>query len=366
MQSPIIACTNCGRPYPAEGVPYRCPACGGVYDFPSPAPFDAAAVDPSQPGIWRYCDSFGLPRGTTPVSLGEGGTPLIWAQAFGRQVAFKCEYLNPSGSFKDRGTAVIAAALQVRGVRQVVEDSSGNAGASLAAYAARTGMRARIFVPAEASGPKRRQIEAYGAELVPIPGSRADVTEAVRRAAEAGAIYASHASLPFNLPGYATAAYEIFEQLGRRMPGAVVTPAGQGGLLLGLRRGFEALRLGGQSAEGPRLVAVQARACAPLWALFTAGREGLAMVSEQPTLAEGVRVRYPVRGDAVLQAILSSRGTVLAVDEGEILPAREALARLGFYVEPTSSIVWAALATVLPQLADPVVVLLTGSGHKSG
>ncbi len=359
-----IACTNCGRPYPRKGLPYRCPRCGGLYDSAAPLTFDPARADPAGPGIWRYGAALGLPAGVEPVSLGEGRTPLIWAEAFGRQVAFKCEYQNPSGSFKDRGSAVIAAWLAARGVKEAVEDSSGNAGASFAAYAARAGIRARIFVPESSAGPKRRQIAAYGAEVVPVPGSRTDVSEAVRKAADAGAVYASHAYLPFNLAGYATAAYEIFEQLGDRLPGAVVVPAGQGGLLLGLSRGFAALRVARDLAPEPLFLGVQSRACAPLWALSTYGPEGLGFVAENPTLAEGVKVRFPVRGDAVIAAAAASGGGFVAVDEGDILPGREALARLGLYVEPTSAIVWAALAQALPGLPEPVVAILTGSGLK--
>jgi threonine synthase len=202
--------------------------------------------------------------------------------------------------------------------------------------------------------------------LVPIPGTRSDVSEAVKKGARGEVAYASHAWLPFNLPGYATAAYEIHTQLGDRVPGTVVVPAGQGGLLLGLARGFTALHRARPAQSYPRLVAVQARACAPLWAIFTAGHAGLGMVAENRTLAEGVRVRFPLRGDLVLREIQASRGAVIAVDEEEILPARDALARLGFYVEPTSAIVWPALAQSLEQLPDPVVVLLTGSGYKYG
>ena len=137
----------------------------------------------SQPGIWRYRHTFtGLPADFPAVSLGEGSTPLLWAEAFGRQVAFKCEYLNPTGSFKDRGTTVITTFLKSRGVTAAVEDSSGNAGASFAAYAARAGIKAGIYVPAAASGPKRQQIEFYGAELHPIEGTRSDVTTALESA----------------------------------------------------------------------------------------------------------------------------------------------------------------------------------------
>ncbi len=360
-----ISCTNCGRAYPPDGLPYRCLACSGLYDFRITLPFDPAQMDNSQPGIWRYRHTFGLSPDSEPVSLGEGSTPLLWAEVFGRKVAFKCEFLNPSGSFKDRGSAVIAAWLQARNISEAVEDSSGNAGASFAAYAARAGIKARVFVPESASGPKRRQIEAYGAELVQISGSRSDVAEAARAAADTGTVYASHAYMPFNLPGYATAAYEIFEQLGNKMPGTVILPVGQGGLLLGLVRGFDALRIAKITRmNSPRIIGVQARACAPLWAMFTAGRPGAGMVVEKRTLAEGVRVRYPLRGDAVLRAVVASQGSMCAADENEILPGRDALARLGFFIEPTSAIVWSALVQTIQDLPEPVIVVLTGSGYK--
>ena len=112
------------------------------------------------------------------------------------------------------------------------------------------------------------------------------------------------------------------------------------------------------------MTGVQARACAPLWVLFIAGREGLGFVAENPSLAEGVRVRNPLRGSAVLEGVARSGGTLAAVDEEEILPGRDALARLGFYVEPTSAIVWSALRQSIHELPDPIVVILTGSGLK--
>jgi threonine synthase len=359
-----IACTNCGRVYPLDGTPYKCTACGGIFDIPEPLPYNPSKIDMSQPGIWRYRHTFGLPDGADAVSLGEGNTPLQWADVLGRRVAFKCEYENPTGSFKDRGTSVIAGFLKSRGVREVVEDSSGNAGASLAAYAPRAGIRARIFVPASASGPKRDQIESYGADIAPIPGSRSDVTTAVLKEAEKGAVYASHAYLPFNLPGYATAAYEIYEQMGT-MPSAVITPCGQGGLLLGLARGFDAIRQSGQFVQMPKMIGVQARACAPMWVMSTVGMTGMGFVTEGQTLAEGVKVRIPVRGDALLRAVKSSQGSFVAVDEEHILRGRDELAQHGFSVEPTSALVWNALEQVINDLKDPIVVLLTGAGFKS-
>ncbi len=238
----MITCTNCGRPYPESGLPFRCVECGGVFDYKEPWSLELPN-NISQTGIWRFRSSFGLPPDLEPITLGEGNTPLIWGEGLGRRIAFKCEYLNPTGSFKDRGSAVIISWLKARGIRSAIENSSGNAGASIAAYAARAGIKMEVYVPASASGPKRRQIEAFGAALKPVDGTRSDVAREVQRAAGGGAVYASHAWLPFNLPGYATAAYEIVEQLNGNFPGSVIVPVGQGGLLLGLSKGFDALRV---------------------------------------------------------------------------------------------------------------------------
>jgi threonine synthase len=363
----MIHCTNCGRPYPDEGVPYRCPVCHGLFDFSSWPSFDPERVETRSAhntGMWRFRHSFGLPESAPVVTLHEGATPLVWAKAFEREVAFKLEYLNPTGSFKDRGTALLVSFLLSRGVQAVVEDSSGNAGASLAAYAARAGLQARIFIPDYASGPKRAQIEAYGAEIVRILGPRSNTANAVRRVADQGSVYASHAYLPHGLPGYATIAYELLEQM-PTPPGTLVAPAGQGNLLLAAGRGFAALRDAGVIERIPVLVGVQARACAPLWAVFNYGAAGFGWVTEAETLAEGVRIKHPLRGDALIQFVTESAGLFVAVDEEDILPGRDQLARQGFYVEPTSAIVWSALAQLVGQVPEPIAVLLTGSGYKT-
>jgi threonine synthase len=360
-----IHCSNCRREYPPDGAPYRCLICGGIFDFSSAPLFESKQVQNDLPGLWRYRHALGLPPGAPVTHLGEGNTPLIRASAFGREVAWKLEFINPTGSFKDRGCAVLTSFLRSRGIQTAMEDSSGNAGASFAAYAARAGLQARIFIPDSTSGPKRRQIEAYGAQVVRILGPRSNAAEAVRRAVDMeGAVYASHAFMPFNLMGYATAAYELVEQM-TEPPGTVVLPVGQGGLLLGLWRGFSALVQANLIQKTPALVGVQARACAPLWALASYGATGLSWTTEGETLAEGVRVRLPLRGDAVLQAVESSGGQFIVVDEEEILPGRDQLARRGFYVEPTSAIVWNALAQVVGRVPEPLVVILTGCGLKS-
>jgi threonine synthase len=304
-----------------------------------------------------------MPSHAELIGLGEGGTPLVDLQFEGRTVYFKCEHLNPTGSFKDRGSVVLVSTLDARGVEEAVEDSSGNAGASFAAYAARAGIRARVFVPSYASGPKQAQIEAYGAEIVRVPGPRSKAAEAVRQAADAGAVYASHVYLPHGIAGMATIAFEIAEQLGRA-PGAVILPVGHGSLLLGLHRGFEAMVEAGEIDALPPLIGVQARACAPLWTAYTQGAMQPQSVTEGETIAEGIRIVQPPRAGAVLNALGESDGWMVAVDEDSIRQGRNALARRGLYVEATSAVVWPALTMTLKDLKDSVVVILTGSGYK--
>ena len=358
-----FVCIECGRDYPLADIPYCCPTCGGIYDFSAPllyAPDDPAHV--GQRGLSRFQATIPLPPGATLISLGEGDTPLLDINLEGRTVYLKCEYLNPTGSFKDRGSVTLVSALATRGVEGVVEDSSGNAGSSLAAYAARAGIRAKVFVPAYASGPKQAQIRAYGAEVVGIQGPRSSAAQAVLQAAEGGVVYASHVYLPHGLAGMATVAFEIVEQLGRS-PGAVMLPVGHGSLLLGMFRGFQAMVEAGVIEKPPPLIGVQARACAPIWAAHTASP--LELVTEGETIAEGIRILHPLRMEAVLAAVEVSGGRMMAIDEEAIIDGRDDLSRRGFFVEPTSAVVWPALLSTLEDLQDPVVIVLTGSGFKS-
>ena len=357
-------CTNCSRPAPGGALPYCCSTCGGVFDLDAPIQFEPGSAFRVWSGLARYRSILPLPSGAPLITLGEGGTPLIPAVVDGRTLYFKCEHLNPTGSFKDRGAAVLVSALAAGGVRKAIEDSSGNAGASFAAYAARAGLHARVFVPEDASPRKQTQIAAYGAEVVRVPGPRSKTSEAVRAEASQGTAYASHVWIPLGLAGMATLAFEVVEQLGQA-PGAVVLPVGHGTLLLGVARGFAAMREAGAIDRRPRLVAAQAAACAPLWAVHQGGGEALAWVREGPTRAEGIRIVQPLRGDAVLSAIEENGGTIVAIDEPSIAQGEAELARLGFYVEPTSAVVWGALAATLTSLPDPVVVILTGSGLKA-
>lgn len=361
---PAIRCMDCGKPYPAQGVPFLCPECGGIYDFDGPPDFHEEEIDRTQPGYWRYRHAFSLVENAAVVTLGEGNTPLVWDRLGGQEIGLKLESLNPSGSYKDRGSAVLVSQLLGRGVSAAVEDSSGNAGASFAAYAARAGLRSRIFVPESASGPKRNQIEMYGAELVRVPGPRSEAAKAVMREVESGAVYASHAWLPFGLAGIATIAYEIWEELGRTAPAILVAPVGHGGLLLGIRRGFAALEAAGLITSEPYYVGVQAAACDPVVRAFQYGIGAMAEAGEGATLAEGVRVRTPVRARALLREIPHDKGEFIAIGEADIQQAHVDLGRRGVFVEPTSALAWSAVHQLPNPQSGPVVAILTGFGLK--
>ncbi len=358
-------CRSCHHSYPLEGLPHHCPYCGGIYDFAQPIRYDPGINrDIRSRGLDLYKDIFPLPAKSSLISLGEGNTPLVSFDSGGRKIYAKCEFLNPTGSFKDRGSMVLVSALASAGVSEAVEDSSGNAGASFAAYAARAGIRARIFIPSSTSGPKRMQIEAYGAELVCVEGPRSAAADAVAEEAEKGMVYASHVYLPHGIAGFATIAFEIVDQLGRA-PGAIIIPVGHGSLLLGINRGFRALAEAGIIQSVPQLVAVQTRSCAPIWKAYMAGEDSIAGVREGETIAEGIRIQHPPRGREVLAAIKSSGGMTVAVEEMDIIRGRRSLRQLGFYVEPTSAVVWSALQKTQDLLKDPVVIILTGAGFKS-
>jgi threonine synthase len=356
-----IACVDCATLYPDEGAPFRCPACGGVFDYAEPLRWQGD--NPARAGLGQFERTLGSNLCT--VSMGEANTPLVASGVDSRKVYFKCEYANPSGSFKDRGAAALVSFLLSRNVSNAIEDSSGNAGAAFAAYAARAGIRATVYVPESASGPKQRQIQSYGANLISVPGERSRASDAAIRAVQDGAVYASHAWMPQQIMGYSTCAFEIARELPTE-PGAVFAPVGQGGLLLGLALGFGALRDAGVCRSLPQLIGVQAAGCAPLAAAWDPSNARPTASEGAGTVAEGAKVEAPLRSERVVTAVRESGGTLMAVAEEQILPGRDSLARMGFYVEPTSALVWPALTTLLPQLPDPVVAVLTGSGYKAG
>ena len=368
-----LTCPFCDYETEVVPQPAECPHCGTPLRYERDQA-GAAPGDLHGRGVWRY--RMFLPD-VEPVSLGEGGTPLVpslrLGEEMGVQLSFKLEGANPTGSFKDRGASVLVSVLRGFGVRKVADDSSGNAGAALAAYAARAGLGAVLFVPAHASEKKLSQIQAYGAKLVRVPGPRPRATEAARAACrqKEDLAYASHNESPYFVAGLETVAYEIAEELGWRAPDHLVVPVGGGGLFLGIVYGFLKLLALGWIAKTPRVHVAQAAACAPIVRAFERGLAAPEPVSVGKTIAEGVCIPAPPRGREILAALRDVQGTAVSVPEGEIALAQKELAQKeGIYIEPTSAVAIAALRRLIEQGAIPpgeeVVVPLTGSGLKSG
>jgi threonine synthase len=361
-----VLCPVCLRKSEYSLANWRC-TCGNAWEPLPTDQFDASKIQKENPSLWRYKPLLNLDLAEPLVTLEAGFTPLLSASYFGQEIHFKVEYLNPSGSFKDRGTEVMINVLKTLGVQNVVEDSSGNAGASLSAYAARAGISAEIYAPETASPVKLSQIEIYGSHVNKIPGPRVNATQAVLRSIEQGAVYASHAWNPAYLLGQETVAWEVWEQLDHQAPDIWVTPVGQGGHFLGIWLGFKRLQAAGLIKKIPRMVAVQSERMAPICKIFHEKLSALPeMNNNEITIAEGVVVSNPVRWKRINQALQESEGICLSIKEEDILPAREKLARLGFFVEPTSALVAAAMP-VIYRLAKPndlIVASLTGSGLK--
>ena len=357
-----LRCGSCATPASAPS-DWRCPACGSPLELELP-PADATTLaDARSAGLWRYR---GWLPAVEPVALGEPPTALVDLEGAGPTVLAKLEGGLPTGSFKDRGTVVTVAWLRAQGVRRVVVDSSGNAGASYAAYTARAGVELRLFVPADASPAKLLQARAHGAIVETVPGSRSAAGEAARASLDGAGpdvAYGSHLWHPAFLAGTATFAYEVFEHLGGQAPEAIVAPLGRGTLLLGVHLGFSRLRTAGLIDRLPRLVGVQSTACAPLARAFRAGEPDAIAVTAGPTIAEGIRIDRPPRSAQILAAIRATGGEIVEVTDDEIRASLRALLARGLFVEPTSAVAHAGYARSLVAREATATVILAMTGH---
>jgi threonine synthase len=366
MITPTYDCPACGRAWAADQPRWRCD-CGSHLNLEPGDGLSRGEIAVGEASLWRYAAALAL-RGPPRVSLGEGWTPLVQRDWQGAPVLFKLESQMPTGSFKDRGTTLMINHLIEAAVGPIHEDSSGNAGSSIATYAASAGIPCRIYVPAAAPRAKLVQIAASGAEVRAIPGTRQSVTEAALAAA-GESFYASHNWHPYFIEGTKTLAFELWEQLGFRVPDNILVPTGYGSNILGLDRGFDELERRGEIAARPRLFAVQAANCAALVAAWAAGTDGLVPFLTQQTIADGIATLRPVRTAEVLRALRRSKGGVAAVAEKEIAPALAALGRLGLFVEPTAATAGAALTQLLRDgtiaAHETTVVVLTGHGLKT-
>ncbi|MFJ2749029.1 threonine synthase [Streptomyces sp. NPDC087297] len=361
---PGYVCSEDGTRADVRTAPWGCPVCGGPWDLDF-TPDPAAALEPAAGpnSLWRYGSVLPLP-GAFGVSLAEGHTPLV---PLAERIHAKLDFLMPTLSFKDRGAVMLVELARRLAPERVVADSSGNAGTSVAAYCARAGLACEVFVPEGTSEKKTAQMRAHGAVVRVIPGGREAAAQAARTAADApGVFYASHVFNPYFLHGTKTYVYEVWEELGGRLPEALVVPVGNGTLLLGAALAVEELARRG--VRPPALIAVQAEAVAPLARAFTAGAEDADPVEQRPTLAEGIAIPAPPRARQILAAVRKSGGTFLTVTDSRLREAQQDLARRGLFVEPTAAACWAAVGPSAP--GDPLqgrtaVLPLCGAGAKS-
>lgn len=288
------------------------------------------------------------------ISLGEVVTPILTRIIEQHKINFKLDYLSPTGSFKDRGAKAVVNALHSFGVTEVVEDSSGNAGAAFAGYCAAAGIKCNIYLPESTSPGKIKQIAAYGANIIKIPGNRDATAEATLQAAEK-CYYASHVYNPIFYEGTKMMAYELAKQVG--IPDYIFVPAGNGTMLLGTYIGFNEL------GKLPKIIAVQSENCAPVHAKYH-GKDSL---SAKDTVAEGIAVGTPLRIDEMIDAVRASKGDIITVNDDEVMTAQKMMAKMGIYTEPTSG---TALAGMLQYFHGQnteglnIVVPLTGIGLK--
>jgi threonine synthase len=385
LPAPVeLSCSACAaRHVEHDRQLLRCPSCGGFLEIATPArwPHARAAatetpprwIDPARRGVWRYRPLLPLRDDAQVVSLGEGATPIVplprWGEAVGApRAAAKLEHLAPTGSFKDRGMTLVVSRARELGARALVEDSSGNAGASTAAYAARAGIPATVYVPASAPAGKVRQIAAAGATVVPVSGPREAVTEAAVQAGQDGqAYYVGHNLNPFFSFGMTTWGYELIEAAGAELPDHVVMPAGGGSLYVGAWQG---LRLWlGPDARLPRLHLVQPTGCQPIVAAQATGLERAAPVERRPTIAGGAEIEHPARDRQMLAALRDTGGLAVAVSDEALVAERRRLARLeGVDLEPTAALALAGVAELVRRGVvrpdESVLIATTGAGLK--
>ncbi len=362
MEQPAYLDPRTGRTYPLDQ-PRWCGEGQAPLLLTELPGLTRAEIETGTRSLWRYRAALPF-RPAAPISMGEGCTPLVERRIGAGTALLKCEWFMPTGSFKDRGASVMLSLLRDQGIPAVLEDSSGNGGAAIAAYAAAGGMQATIFVPASTSPAKTVQSRASGATIELIPGSRQDCADAALARAET-LFYASHNWHPFFLHGTKTLAYELWEDLGFRAPDNVIVPCGAGSNVLGCGIGFDELLRAGQIARLPRIFAAQPAHCAPIARAFLQQPP----VPAQPTIAEGTAIAQPIRLRECLGVLERSGGGAVMLSEAEIAAMTLELARGGVYVEPTSAQAAAAYAKLLEagtvRADETTVVVLTGSGLKA-
>ena len=359
-------CTECSKSHIADPRTLRCESCSGTLSVTYTN--------------WKRQVSSLVGGGTLDMpiplgslseylSLGEGNTPVISmpkiSSMFETEIYGKLEFMNPTGSFKDRGTAMMISALKSKGVSEIVEDSSGNAGASVSAYATRAGMKAHIFAPLSAPQTKLNQIKVYGSILHAVDGSRDETTEAAEEFVKHKSIvYASHNLSPFFIEGTKTFGYEIFNDFDREIPGNIVVPVGNESLYLGIWKALEELKERRLIKTLPKLHCIQAENINPIASNNTWNKSKI-----KSTVAGGIAVGSPPRKSEVQSVLHQSGGTANSVTEASIVEWQIKLAKHeGLFCEPTSAAAFAGLENLINSKHinknERVLIPITGSGLK--
>jgi threonine synthase len=375
-----LECTRCSKHHPTGQRLNLCD-CGGPLFARYNLEQAAHAMRPGhlalrEPTMWRYAEVLPLPEGEPRLSLGEGWTPLLAAPRLGERVRLprlliKDESGNPTGSFKARGLAVAVAMARALGASDVCLPSAGNAGSALAAYAARGGLRAHVFVPEDIPRVFLMETQAYGAEVVTVKGLISDAGKlCAARAAEHGWFECATLKEPYRVEGKKTMGYELAEQMGWRLPDAILYPTGGGTGLIGMWKAFDELEaMGFIGSARPRMYAVQAEGCAPVVKAFAEGKDEAPFWENAHTLAHGLRVPKALGDFLMLRILRRSHGAGIAVSEAEIVQGvKDAAAAEGLFMAPEGGACVAALSKLAASghLAadDSVVVFNTGTGYK--
>lgn len=376
-----LECPICGRYYDPKRVQTFCrddqSPLLARYDLgKARRTLDLESASKRPRGIWRWAEIMPVREENHRLTLGEGDTPLLHAERLGDSIGFpqlfiKDESGNPTGSFKARGLAVavsMAAELKVKGL---AIPTAGNAGGALAAYAARAGMEAYVFMPSDAPMANQLEVKAFGADLVLVDGLISDAGKlAGEQATRHKWLDVSTFKEPYRLEGKKTMGLELAEQFHGALPDVVIYPTGGGTGLVGMWKAFDEMeRLGWIGSKRPRMISVQAAGCAPVVRAFEQGKERTEFWQNAETLAAGLRVPGPFADRLILQALRESRGAAVAVQDEEIVAAqKEVASREGIFAAPEGAATWAALkqlarqGTVRPDMQ--VVLFNTGTGLK--
>ena len=376
-----LECTYCGQIYDADKIYNTCPACGKVlyarYNLAEAASsLTKEALVGREPTMWRYREILPVKSRANIVSLGEGFTPLLatprLAQKVGlKQLWVKDEAQNPTGSFKARGMAAAVSKAKELGVTAFGAPSAGNAGGALAAYAARAGLPAAIFMPDDAPLINKLESAAAGAQVYLVRGLINDAGRIVRdNAAKFGWFDLSTLKEPYRAEGKKTLGLELAEQLGWRLPDVVIYPAGGGTGLVGMWKAFAELEeMGWIGSKRPKMVVVQAEGCAPIVRAYNEGTEFARPWEDAQTESSGLRVPVAIGDYLMLRAVRESGGTaVVASDTDSIAAEIEMTTSEGIFAAPEGAATYVALKKLLAngfiKSDDEVVLFNTGSGLK--